>query len=84
MYRQKLVLQGVEGEELSKKMVFYDSKNNLWSSNPIEAWKNKRVVKIKDSVFSDTKYLTPEYKRVLGTPVEKFYKFYKKSMYNCL
>jgi hypothetical protein len=78
-YEDKLRLSGLSEKEVSTRMARFVENNDLWG-NSLKAWTNNRVVRIADSVYQNREYLTPEYAKLLGTPLEEFYTFYKKSM----
>lgn len=84
VYEDKLKLQGLSDQVIKSRLKFYDSKNNLWAGSTIDAWSNSRVTKIKEFVYSDSKWITPEYAKIMNTPVGEFYRFYKDNMYKFL
>ena len=82
-FESNLKLQNLSQKDIDARLRSFDERFNLWSpirAKAFSAWTNKKIVKIKSSVFSDKQWLTDEYKAIMGTPLEDFYKFYKEHM----
>lgn len=66
--------------QIQRRLESYKKNNDLWGDS-VTPWTNNRLVKIKPEVFKDKKWVTPEYAKLIGTPLEEFYNFYKDSMF---
>jgi hypothetical protein len=77
-FEQKLVLQGLDSDKVEAKLKKYDENHDLWNSD--KAWLNRKIIRIKESTYENERWMSDKRKAIVGTPLEDFYKFYRKSM----
>lgn len=79
-FEKRLRAEYTSEGQIQRRLESYKKNNDLWGKS-VSPWTNSRLVKIKPEVFKNRNWVTPEYARLIGTPLEEFYNFYKDSMY---